>query len=111
VYLDNAATSYPKPESVYEAVLHAMRDVGASPRPGRISSVTGGWRILFQAREAAARFFRFRFGSDHFLRRMPPERSIWRWQGTLTAGDHVITTSMEHNSLLRPLYALRNKGC
>jgi len=57
MYLDNAATSYPKPEMVYEAVLHAMRDVGASPGRGgyRLSLEAG--RIVFQARETAARFF------------------------------------------------------
>ncbi|MDD2541792.1 MAG: aminotransferase class V-fold PLP-dependent enzyme, partial [Desulfuromonadaceae bacterium] len=57
VYLDNAATSYPKPEIVYEAVLHAMRDVGASPGRGGYRRSLEAGRIIFQARETVARFF------------------------------------------------------
>ena len=110
MYLDNAATSYPKPEIVYEAVLHAMRDVGASPGRGgyRLSLEAG--RIVFQARETAARFFSISDSSRIIFTQNATGALNLALQGTLAAGDHVITTSMEHNSLLRPLYALRNKG-
>jgi len=110
VYLDNAATSFPKPEKVYEAVLHAMRDVGASPGRGgdRRSLEAGG--ILFQARETAAGFFSISDSARIIFTHNATGALNLALQGTLAAGDHVITTSMEHNSLLRPLYALRNKG-
>lgn len=110
VYLDNAATSYPKPESVYKAVIHAMRDVGASPGRGgyRLSLEAG--RILFQARESAARFFSISDSSRIIFTQNATGALNLALHGTLVPGDHVITTSMEHNSLLRPLYALRNKG-
>jgi cysteine desulfurase / selenocysteine lyase len=110
VYLDNAATSYPKPESVYEAVLHALRDVGASPGRGGYRRSLEAGRILFQARESAARLFSVSDSSRIIFTQNATGALNLALQGTLTAGDHVITTSMEHNSLLRPLYALRNKG-
>lgn len=110
MYLDNAATSFPKPEKVYEAVIHAMRDVGASPgRGGHRRSLEAG-RILFQAREAVADLFSIADSSRIIFTHNATGALNLALHGTLTAGDHVITTSMEHNSLLRPLYALRNKG-
>lgn len=110
MYLDNAATSFPKPESVYEAVLHAMRDVGASPGRGGYRSALAAGRILFQAREAAAGLFSASDSSRIIFTHNATGALNLALQGTLSAGDHVITTSMEHNSLLRPLYALRHKG-
>ncbi|MDD2582687.1 MAG: aminotransferase class V-fold PLP-dependent enzyme [Desulfuromonadaceae bacterium] len=110
VYLDNAATSFPKPEQVYEAVLRTMRDVGASPGRGGYHRSLEAGRILFQAREAAADFFSISDSSRIIFTQNATEALNLALQGTLVAGDHVVTTSMEHNSLLRPLYALRNKG-
>jgi len=110
LYLDNAATSFPKPEKVYEAVIHAMRDVGASPGRGGYRRSLEAGRILFQAREAAAGFFSIADSSRIIFTHNATEALNLALHGTLTAGDHVITTSMEHNSLLRPLYELRSKG-
>ena len=110
MYLDNAATSFPKPEQVYEAVLHAMRDVGASPGRGGYRRSLEAGRILFQAREAAAGLFSISDSARIIFTQNATGALNLALQGTLVTGDHVITTSMEHNSLLRPLYALRNKG-
>lgn len=110
MYLDNAATSFPKPEKVYEAVIHAMRDVGASPGRGGYRRSLEAGRILFQAREAAATLFSISDSARIIFTQNATGALNLALQGTLAAGDHVITTSMEHNSLLRPLYALRNKG-
>ncbi|MDD2273429.1 MAG: aminotransferase class V-fold PLP-dependent enzyme [Desulfuromonadaceae bacterium] len=110
MYLDNAATSYPKPEKVYEAVIHAMRDVGASPGRGGYRRSLEAGRILYQAREATASLFSIADSSRIIFTQNATEALNLALYGTLIAGDHVITTSMEHNSLLRPLYALRNKG-
>ena len=110
MYLDNAATSFPKPDKVYEAVLHAMRDVGASPGRGGYRRSLEAGRILFQARETAADFFSISDAARIIFTHNATGALNLALQGTLVAGDHVITTSMEHNSLLRPLYALRNKG-
>lgn len=110
VYLDNAATSFPKPEKVYEAVLHAMREVGASPgRGGHRRSLEAG-RIMFMAREAVAALFSIPDSSRIIFTHNATGALNLALHGTLAAGDHVITTSMEHNSLLRPLHALNRDG-
>ena len=110
MYLDNAATSYPKPECVYEAVLSVMRQVGASPGRGGYRQSLDAGRILFQARETVARFFSIQDSSRVIFTHNATGALNLALHGTLSAGDHVITTSMEHNSVLRPLYALEKKG-
>lgn len=110
IYLDNAATSFPKPEQVYQAVNHALREVGASPgRGGHRRSLEAG-RIMFLAREAVARLFSIPDSSRIIFTHSATGALNLGLHGTLLAGDHVITTSMEHNSLLRPLHALRREG-
>jgi len=110
IYLDNAATSHPKPESVYRAVMHAMREIGASPgRGGHRRSLEAG-RIMFQAREAAAALFSASDSSRIIFTHSATEALNMALRGTLAAGDHVITSSMEHNSLLRPLHLLEKQG-
>jgi len=110
IYLDNAATSYPKPESVYQAVMHAMREVGASPgRGGHRRSLEAG-RIMFQAREVAAELFAAPDSSRIIFTHSATEALNMALRGTLVPGDHVITSSMEHNSLARPLHLLEKQG-
>ncbi|MBI2353642.1 MAG: aminotransferase class V-fold PLP-dependent enzyme [Deltaproteobacteria bacterium] len=110
IYLDNAATSFPKPESVYRAVMHAMREIGASPgRGGHRRSLEAG-RLLFRARETIAPLFGIQDSSRVIFTHSATESLNMALRGTLKPGDHVITTSMEHNSLLRPLFSLRRQG-
>lgn len=110
IYLDNAATSYPKPVTVYQAVMHAMREVGASPgRGGHRRSLEAG-RILFQARETAAALFSIPDSSRIIFTHSATEALNMALRGTLAAGDHVITSSMEHNSLVRPLHLMEKQG-
>jgi cysteine desulfurase family protein len=110
IYLDNAATSFPKPEAVYQAVMHAMREIGASPgRGGHRRSLEAG-RLLFRTREAIATLFTIPDSSRIILTHSATEALNIAVRGALGPGDHVITTSMEHNSLLRPLAALRREG-
>ncbi len=110
MYLDNAATTYPKPEAVYERVLHTMREIGGSPGRGGHRRSLAGARLLFQAREAVAELFSISDSSRVIFTQNATGALNLALHGTLVAGDHVITTSMEHNSLLRPLYALREAG-
>ena len=110
IYLDNAATSYPKPEEVYQAVLHAMRDIGASPGRGGYRRSLEASRIVFQAREIVARMFSVQDSSRVIFTHNATGALNLALHGSLAAGDHVITTSMEHNSLLRPLHALSQRG-
>lgn len=110
IYLDNAATSYPKPESVYQAVMLAMREVGASPGRGGHRRSLEAARILFQAREAAAALFSAPDSSRMIFTHSATESLNMALRGTLVPGDHVITTSMEHNSLTRPLHLMEKQG-
>jgi cysteine desulfurase family protein len=110
IYLDNAATSFPKPEQVYLAVEHAMRQVGASPGRGGHRRSLEAARIMFQAREAAAGIFSIPDSSRIIFTHNATGALNLALHGTLACGDHVVTTSMEHNSLMRPLHALRSGG-
>lgn len=110
IYLDNAATSHPKPESVYQAVMHAMRTIGASPGRGGHRRSLEASRLLFQAREAIATLLSIPDSSRVVFTHSATEALNLALYGVLVAGDHVITTAMEHNSLLRPLYLLRQRG-
>lgn len=110
IYLDNAATSWPKPPGVLEAMARFMTEVGANPgRSGHRLSVEAG-RIVYAAREAVAELFhapdplRVVFGMN------ATEGINLALRGLLRPGDHVVTSSMEHNSVMRPLRALEREG-
>ncbi len=110
IYLDNAATSWPKPPEVAEAMVRFLNEVGANPgRSGHRLSVEAG-RIVYQAREALAELFgvadplRVVFGLN------ATDGLNLALRGLLRPGDHVVTSSMEHNSVMRPLRALEREG-
>jgi cysteine desulfurase/selenocysteine lyase len=110
IYLDNAASSWPKPDETWQAMEHFMRSVGANPgRSGHRLSIEAS-RILIEAREALTELF----GIDDPLRivftRNATESLNLAIYGMLHPGDHCVTTSMEHNSVMRPLRALEKKG-
>jgi cysteine desulfurase/selenocysteine lyase len=106
IYFDNAATSWPKPPGVTEAMLHFLNEVGANPgRSGHRLSLAAG-RIVYEAREVVAELFhapdplRIVFGAN------VTEALNLAIHGYLRPGDHVVTSSMEHNSVMRPLRTL-----
>jgi cysteine desulfurase/selenocysteine lyase len=110
IYFDNAATSWPKPPGVAEAMAHFVRELGANPgRAAHRQAVESG-RIVYDAREAVCELFH---APD-------PLRLVWcknvtevlnlALRGLLRPGDHVVTSSMEHNSMMRPLRALEDGG-
>ena len=110
LYFDNAATSWPKPEETQAAMSRYLREIGGSPgRSGHRLSIEAG-RIILDAREAVARLF----GVDDPFRivftKNATEALNIALRGLLNAGDHVITSSMEHNSVMRPLRALEREG-
>jgi cysteine desulfurase family protein len=110
IYLDNAATSWPKPESVYQAMDSLMRHTGASPgRSGHLLSVTAA-RIVYETREALCQFFGIADPSHIVFTSNATEALNLAIRGLLHIGDHAITSSLEHNSVMRPLRALENKG-
>lgn len=110
IYLDNAATSWPKPPQVLAAMARFLTEVGANPgRSGHRLSVEAG-RVVYAAREAVAELFhapdplRVVFGMN------ATEGLNLALGGLLRPGDHVVTSSMEHNSVMRPLRALEREG-
>ncbi len=106
IYLDNAATTYPKPEVVYEAMLNQMRHSGANPgRSGHKMAIEAG-RVIFNTRELLAKLFNINNPMQIIFTSNATESLNLAIKGILKAGDHVITTSMEHNSVLRPIKSL-----
>jgi cysteine desulfurase/selenocysteine lyase len=111
IYLDNAATSWPKPPGMVEAMVDFQGNVGANPgRSGHRLSLEAG-RIVYRAREVIAELFngpdplRVVFGAN------VTEALNLAFSGYLRPGDHVLTSAMEHNSVMRPLRALAAGGC
>ena len=110
IYLDNAATSWPKPESVYVAVDQTQRDIGVSAARGGYSSSSQAGKIVKRTRQSVAALI----GADD------PSRVAFTGGctdslstailGYLKQGDHAITTAVDHNSVLRPLMHLRDAG-
>jgi cysteine desulfurase family protein len=110
IYFDNAATSYPKPEEVTEAMVHFSKEIGASPgRSGHRLAVEAG-RIVFEARERISQLFGIKDSSRVVFGLNATEGINQGLKGLLRPGDHVITSSMEHNSVMRPLRAMMNEG-
>ncbi len=110
LYLDNAATSWPKPPEVIDAMRRYLTEVGANPgRSGHRRSVEAA-RVVFGAREAVARLL----GVDDPLRVVFCANGTHALnlalRGLLRPGHHVVTTGMEHNSVMRPLRALEAQG-
>ena len=109
LYLDNAATSFPKPDSVCAAVMQAMQG-GGSPGRGGYGQSLGASRLLLDVREDIGSLFHVADSSRIIFTANATAALNLATLGTLQAGDHVITTSMEHNSLLRPLFMLQQQG-
>ena len=110
IYFDNAATTWPKPPTVSEAITHFMNEIGANPgRSGHRLSVDAA-RVLYNARQAVASFFNapdpMRVAFGHNI----TEALNLALRGLLVSGDHVITSSMEHNAVMRPLRWLESQG-
>jgi len=110
IYFDNAATSWPKPPGVAQAMTRFLGKVGANPgRAGHRQAVEAA-RIVYVAREAVAELvnapdpLRIVFGAN------VTEALNLALRGLLRSGDHVITSSVEHNSVMRPLRALERQG-
>ncbi|MDK9717714.1 MAG: aminotransferase class V-fold PLP-dependent enzyme, partial [Trichlorobacter sp.] len=110
IYLDNAATSFPKPEQVYQAAMQALQQVGASPGRGSYGRALDASRLVLDTREAAAQLVNCADSSRIVFTSNATMALNLATIGTLQPGDHVVTSSMEHNSLLRPLFMLEKAG-
>ncbi len=109
IYFDNAATTVQKPKEVIDAVVHSMNSLGNAGRGGNTASLDAS-RMLYEARTVLADFFGAgAFGQTVFTSNSTEALNI-AIKGILNPGDHVISTHLEHNSVLRPLYEMEQKG-
>jgi len=109
MYLDNAATSHPKPEMVYHAMSEAARAGGSPGRGGHRLALGAGRRVL-GAREALAGLLGAPDPSRMLFTGSCTESLNLALKGLLRPGDHVVTTAVEHNALRRPLAVLERQG-
>ncbi|MGL4736007.1 MAG: aminotransferase class V-fold PLP-dependent enzyme [Cellulosilyticaceae bacterium] len=109
IYLDHAATSYHKPPEVAEAVYQALLGTGNSGRGVHTVSL-GASRMIHQTREQIAQLFGVGDASRVIFTANATESLNTAIQGLLAPGDHCITTALEHNSVLRPLYGMAQRG-
>lgn len=110
IYFDNAATSWPKPEAVHQAVDHFMRQIGANPgRSGHRLSIAAG-RVVLGAREAIAELLGIGDPLRVVFTANVTSALNVALKGLLRPGDHAVTTAVEHNSVIRPLRALEAQG-
>ena len=110
IYLDNAATSFPKPRSVVEEQLRCMQIYGGNPGRGSHSLALAAAEKIYECREELASFF----GCSN------PENVIFTMnttmalntaiKGLLKHGDHVLISDMEHNAVFRPIYKMARDG-
>jgi cysteine desulfurase / selenocysteine lyase len=110
IYLDNAATSFPKPESVYQALdAFARRDLGNPGRSGH-RMARASEDVLTTGRHLLNQLFHGE-GPERFIFTLNCTDALnMAFKGVLTEGDHVITTNLEHNSVSRPLRAMELAG-
>ena len=108
VYLDNAATTYPKPPSVISKSSYAMVNYGANPgRAGhRLSMETA--EAVFRARQQCADFFGAKTENVCFMLNCTAALNT-AIKGILTPGSHIITSDLEHNAVLRPLHSVSKR--
>ena len=110
IYFDNAATTFPKPETVYRAMDNCQRTFCANPgRGGHKLSLQSG-RVILEARELLSDLFNSDSPERIILTYNATEALNLALKGFLKRGNHVITTSMEHNSVVRPLKTLEKRG-
>jgi len=110
VYLDNSATSWPKPAGVVSAISKYLNEYGASPGRSGHSFALKAAREVFETRELLAGFFNVP-SSDHVIFSANATHALnIALKGLLKKGDHVIISHLEHNSVLRPLRHLENLG-
>ena len=109
IYMDNAATTMHKPKEVIDAVVVAMSSMGNAGRGVNEASLSAS-RLIYDTREKLCRLFGAEDPRQIVFTANSTESLNIAIKGILNPGDHVVTTVMEHNSVLRPLYEMEKKG-
>jgi cysteine desulfurase / selenocysteine lyase len=103
IYLDNAATSFPKPEETIDSVHHFLTFSGGNPGRGGHPLSIDAARIVFEARERLSSFINGKRSERLIFTQNGTESLNLAILGLVEEGDHVVTTALEHNSVMRPL--------
>ncbi|MGI6126709.1 MAG: aminotransferase class V-fold PLP-dependent enzyme [Planifilum sp.] len=110
IYLDNAASTWPKPEGVIRAVTECLEEAGANPGRSGHRMAARASRILGDARRELASLFGIRDPNNILFFANATQAINQALKGFLQPGDHVVTTGWEHNAVARPLEAMRREG-
>ncbi|MDR0879653.1 MAG: aminotransferase class V-fold PLP-dependent enzyme [Clostridioides sp.] len=110
IYFDNAATTFPKPDAVCDEMYDCMKNYCANPGRSGHKLAMKAARMIYDTRENVAKLFNIENPMSVIFTDNATDSLNLAIKGVLKQGDHVVTTSMEHNSVLRPLTALENKG-
>jgi cysteine desulfurase/selenocysteine lyase len=110
IYLDNAATTFPKPRAILEAMIDVYSRMGVSPGRGSYDLAVEAEDFVNQTRTKIARFFNAPDPNRVIFASNATDALNLAMQGLLEPGDHVVSTRLEHNSVLRPLYHLHERG-
>ncbi|HHU62864.1 MAG TPA: aminotransferase class V-fold PLP-dependent enzyme [Clostridiales bacterium] len=108
IYLDNAATSWPKPKEVHKYMEKCLKMCGGNPGRGTYKSALDAEKIVYSTRECLAKLFNIENPLDIIFTMNATYGINFAIKGMVKPGDHVITTSMEHNAVARPLIQLKN---
>jgi cysteine desulfurase family protein len=110
IYFDNAATSYPKPETVAMRVEYVISVIGGNPGRGSHRMALDAGRVIFETRESLSRLLNIKDASRIAFTKNATEGINVALKGLLNAGDHVVTSAFEHNSVVRCLRRLEGEG-
>lgn len=110
IYLDNAATTWPKPQQVVDAIQEVLVHKGGNAGRGGHGAAMQIARLIFQTRQDLCDLFGTEDPSRVVFTQNATHALNQALFGLLKPGDHVITSSIEHNAVARPLWALKNRG-
>ncbi|BBB90588.1 MAG TPA: aminotransferase class V-fold PLP-dependent enzyme [Methylomusa anaerophila] len=110
IYLDNAATTWPKPEEVYRAVDCCLRNIGANPGRGGHSMARAAGLLLYETREELAELFHIEDANQIAFTLNATDAINTAIFGVVRPGDTVVTTAMEHNAVARALRFVEKRG-
>lgn len=110
VYLDNAATSFPKPKAVSEAMIHFIEDIGANVGRGNYRSAYSADEVVYDTRERLKSLFGANDSKNVIFTPNVTYALNIILKGFLKPGDHVLVSAMEHNAVMRPLTQLAHEG-
>lgn len=110
IYLDNAATSFPKPEAVYSRIDEVLRKISGNPGRASHRMALEAGRVIFRTREALSRLINAQDSSRIAFTKNATEAVNIALKGLLKKGDHIVTSSFEHNSVAKTVGRLEEEG-